>query len=63
MRPAHEVPFFEADQGGLSNFDETKIYYFGVIDILTEYNTKKKLEHFFKSLKYGTSTISCVPSQ
>jgi 1-phosphatidylinositol-4-phosphate 5-kinase len=46
-------PFYEMDDGGIHNWNGEKIYFLGVIDILTEYNTKKKFEHFFKSLKYG----------
>ena len=56
------TPFFEADHGGFFNFDESMLYYFGVIDIFTEYNAKKKLEHFVKSIKWGNA-ISCVPPQ
>jgi len=33
----------------------------GIIDIFTEYNAKKKAEHFIKSLKYDEMTVSCVP--
>ena len=33
---------------------------FGIIDILTEYNTKKKLEYQLKRLKFG-QTMSCIP--
>lgn len=33
----------------------------GIIDIFTKYNTKKKAEHFLKSLKYDEHTVSCVP--
>lgn len=51
------APFYEMNDGGISNWNCEKIYFLGVIDILTEYNTKKKFEHFFKSLKYG-NTIS-----
>ena len=46
---------FYQDEGGLRATDETNenmdtIYYLGVIDILTPYNTFKKLEHFWKGL-------------
>jgi 1-phosphatidylinositol-4-phosphate 5-kinase len=57
---ATSVPFYEQNEGGVSNYNNQKIYFLGVIDILTEYNTKKKMEHFLKSFKYG-NTISCVP--
>lgn len=35
-------------------------YILGVIDILTEFNTKKKMEYCFKKLMYGDG-ISAVP--
>lgn len=46
---------FYQDEGGLRATDEANenmdtIYYLGVIDILTPYNTFKKLEHFWKGL-------------
>lgn len=37
-----------------------EVYFMGIIDILTRYNTKKKLEHFFKGFKHKRSRISCV---
>lgn len=44
------------DDGGFAGTDEhdnstNYIYYLGVIDILTPYNTVKKVEHAWKSLK------------
>lgn len=46
---------FYQDEGGLRATDEANealdvIYYLGVIDILTPYNTVKQLEHFWRSL-------------
>ena len=46
---------FYQDEGGLRATDEANdpmdiIYYLGVIDILTPYNTTKKLEHLWRSL-------------
>ena len=46
---------FYQDDGGLQATDEQNrpmgtIYYLGVIDILTPYNTKKKAEHLWKGL-------------
>ena len=35
-------------------------YIFGIIDILTEYNTRKAMEYYFKSCFYGPG-ISAVP--
>ena len=43
------------------SIDKSKIYYLGIIDIFTEYNMKKKGEHFLKSIQHDSQTISCVP--
>ncbi|KAI0686594.1 SAICAR synthase-like protein [Earliella scabrosa] len=57
---------FYQDEGGLRATDEANeamdtIYYLGVIDILTPYNTLKKLEHFWKGLSADRHKISPVP--
>ncbi|KNZ72480.1 Phosphatidylinositol-4-phosphate 5-kinase its3 [Termitomyces sp. J132] len=57
---------FYQDEGGLratdeTNFDMDVIYYVGVIDILTPYGGKKKLEHFWKGLRADRHKISPVP--
>ncbi|KAI0375997.1 SAICAR synthase-like protein [Pilatotrama ljubarskyi] len=57
---------FYQDEGGLRATDEANenmdtIYYLGVIDILTPYNTFKKLEHFWKGLSADRHKISPVP--
>lgn len=36
------------------------VLYFGIIDILQEYNITKKLEHAYKSLVFDPLTISAV---
>ncbi|KAK4687822.1 1-phosphatidylinositol-4-phosphate 5-kinase, partial [Tremellales sp. Uapishka_1] len=56
---------FYQDEGGLRATDEAnqnldQIYYLGVIDICTPYNTAKKIEHFWKSLTEDRHMISCV---
>jgi 1-phosphatidylinositol-4-phosphate 5-kinase len=48
---------FYQDEGGIRATDEydrneKKIYYLGVIDILTPYNWKKKIEHCWRSMQY-----------
>ncbi|KAL3131311.1 hypothetical protein ABBQ38_000603 [Trebouxia sp. C0009 RCD-2024] len=43
-------------QGG----SEDVVLYFGIIDILQEYNMSKRFEHSFKSLSHDGSTISAV---
>lgn len=54
-RPVHSV--FTADEGGTRGMNANgqftnEVYYMGIIDILTEYGTKKKLETGLKSFKY-----------
>uniref|UniRef100_A0A1D1YJ34 Phosphatidylinositol 4-phosphate 5-kinase n=1 Tax=Anthurium amnicola TaxID=1678845 RepID=A0A1D1YJ34_9ARAE len=36
------------------------VLYFGIIDILQDYNMKKKIEHAFKSSKFDPMTISAI---
>lgn len=45
---------------GLVNFDRTKVFYFGIIDILTKYNMKKRMEHGLKSMGTNRKGISAV---
>ncbi|KAI7848938.1 hypothetical protein BDC45DRAFT_521960 [Circinella umbellata] len=60
---------FYSDDGGFRATDENDrptsvLYYLGVIDILTPYDTKKKSEHFFKSMTQDKHAISSVkPSE
>jgi 1-phosphatidylinositol-4-phosphate 5-kinase len=45
----------------LSSPDNKEIYYMGIIDILTRYNTFKKFEYAFKGGVFGYDQISCNP--
>jgi len=63
IEPVQSV--FTKEDGGVSsqNVDGSmgnELYYMGVIDILTEYGTKKKLEHGLKSVNHKSSEISAV---
>lgn len=56
---------FYSEDGGFRSTDESdettdKLYFMGVIDILTPYNFVKKAEHFFKSFTQNKNTISAV---
>jgi 1-phosphatidylinositol-4-phosphate 5-kinase len=43
--------------------DGKEIYYFGIIDILQEYNTTKRMERFYKTkiLRYDVNGVSVQP--
>ncbi|XP_042395082.1 phosphatidylinositol 4-phosphate 5-kinase 1-like isoform X1 [Zingiber officinale] len=47
-----------AETGPIEVYDV--VLYFGIIDILQEYNMTKKLEHACKSLKYNPLSISAI---
>lgn len=67
-----ETPFderkyciFYSEDGGFMSTNEynqstDKVYYFGVIDILTRYGLVKKVEHFFKSFTQDKNTVSAI---
>jgi len=47
---------------GVPSGDGSKIYFFGIIDILTEFNARKRSEYMVKKLVYGNG-ISAIPPQ
>jgi len=55
------VPFAERDDGGMLSQDGKFLYFIGIIDILTKYGTRKKIEHFAKGTMFGKKKISCIP--
>ena len=55
--------FYQINEGGLLSSDKKQIYFFGIIDIFTEFNTKKRMENVYKSIAQNSQTISCVPPQ
>lgn len=58
---AHRKPHHgEADSEFERFEDYDAVLFMGIIDILQEYNVKKKLEHAFKSLRYNPLEISVV---
>ncbi len=62
--PERTYCYFYQDLGGFGATDELnlpgqEIYYLGIIDIFTEYNATKKLEHFFKSI--GNDPVCILP--
>jgi hypothetical protein len=57
------VPLFKRADGGLSNEEGNEVYFFTVIDILQQWNWKKKLENSIKSIANPSESqgISAVP--
>ncbi|CAD8064266.1 unnamed protein product [Paramecium sonneborni] len=51
---------FESFEGGILSMDKQWIYFIGIIDILTLFNTKKYLEYGLKSTLISND-ISCIP--
>ena len=45
---------------GILSQDKKFIYFLGIIDILTDYSSVKKLEHIVKRIAFGP-TISAIP--
>ena len=52
---------YDFEDGGILSANGQKIYYIGIIDILTEYGFVKKTEHFFKMIRYCSEKMSCIP--
>lgn len=57
----NEVPVHQCDMGGMLSSDQKSLYFLGIIDILTPYDSKKHLEHWFKGLRHDYRGVSCCP--
>ena len=53
-------PFYEEHYGGIQSEDKKKVYFFGIIDIFTNFGPTKKMEYVVKSVSQGNG-ISCKP--
>ena len=53
-------PFYEEYCGGIRSEENDKVYFFGIIDIFTNYGATKKMEYIVKSVSQGAG-ISCKP--
>uniref|UniRef100_A0A7S2QQZ2 PIPK domain-containing protein n=1 Tax=Lankesteria abbotti TaxID=340204 RepID=A0A7S2QQZ2_9APIC len=54
-------PFYRRDMGGMLSVDGEKLYYMGIIDVLTKWNTVKRVEHSVKSVnRRQAAGVSCV---
>lgn len=65
--PGRSRYIFYGHDGGIRGTDDMDeplrvIYYLGIIDCLTNYSLKKRLETFFRSIGHGRSSISAVPA-
>jgi 1-phosphatidylinositol-4-phosphate 5-kinase len=49
------------EDGGILSENKKRIYYFGIIDILTKFSTSKRFEYYFKKLRYCSEDMSCIP--
>ena len=52
---------WDYEDGGINSINYKEIYFLGIIDILTEYNCIKTIEHFFKMIGNCSQKMSCVP--
>ena len=52
---------YDFEDGGILSDNKKRIYYFGIIDILTEFNSYKQLEYMYKRIRYCSENMSCVP--
>ena len=47
----------------VQSVDGSSVYYMGIIDILCQWDSKKRLERFFKSIRYDGDGISAIPPE
>lgn len=64
-RDVSSSKIFSLPDGGIRAADESGkelpiVYYMAIIDCLTNYSTRKRLETFFRSMKHKKSTISAI---
>ena len=52
---------YDFEDGGMLSDNKKRIYYFGIIDILTEFNSLKHAEYLYKKIKYCSENMSCIP--
>jgi Ca2+-binding EF-hand superfamily protein len=55
------VPVHQRDSGGMISSDRRHLYYIGIIDILTPYDTFKVFEHYVKAIRHEWKGVSCCP--
>lgn len=56
--------FFRSYMGGTPGAEPCReVYYIGIIDCLTQYNSRKRVANFCKTFIWSTDTLSTVPSK
>eukprot|EP00669_Euglena_mutabilis_P014596 TRINITY_DN9741_c0_g1_i1.p1 TRINITY_DN9741_c0_g1~~TRINITY_DN9741_c0_g1_i1.p1 ORF type:complete len:354 (+),score=91.14 TRINITY_DN9741_c0_g1_i1:42-1064(+) len=56
--------YFRSYMGGILGTEACQeVYYIGIIDCLTQYNSKKKVANFCKQMLWKADTLSTVPSK
>ncbi len=50
QRKRPEKAFFESHDGGIISADKKEIYFMGIIDILTNFGKKKRVENIVRSI-------------
>ena len=56
-------PYVDYDDGGINSINGEEIYFMGVIDILTQFDWRKKLEYVGKTIYTCSQKFSCVPPE
>jgi len=58
-----EAPMHQSDLGGMLSSDKKALYFLGIIDILTPYDSIKHMEHWCKAIRYPKDRrgVSCCP--
>ncbi|EAR84890.2 phosphatidylinositol 4-phosphate 5-kinase (macronuclear) [Tetrahymena thermophila SB210] len=63
IQQEQQLRFYEKYQSGILSEDEKQVYYFGVLNIFTEYKSTQKLVHSIKSTFYGSSITTIPPNE
>lgn len=59
-----DPPFFALSHGGFKSLDMKQTYFMGIIDFLTQYGERKRLERFVKTIAhFNSSGLSVMPAR
>ena len=59
--PCSRAVFHKRDYSGMWSYGHDKLYYMGIIDMLTVWSSRKKLERAAKGLSVDPAGLSCMP--